>query len=485
MTHTQVTVSEEALRELVREALDGGHLGDLTMPEEEPPVNVNDVVDQSAAVTDPINPNFVPQTKPELDVALKQLTKDVPIDNVPKLYKAVLDVIETEDLENEEDEQMKKAAEGGTTQVEEMVRKAVRSVLDEAPLPPVRKIPFGVHGTEYMNSFQHAKDSLKDRFGKEEEPEVDAEEPEDAKPKKRGAYKATAIGNMEDVSGASFQDIAKELGFSVAGAKQAVDKALEKARFLATGIDSDDLEIMILQTMNEYIASLTKTGELSAADVQLMKDHPDIVRELDGFREFLATAIKRKRKDGQEVESPLGEHLKKVAEAMNYVGIKAKVVHKKKDLSEARHGKKVPFTATNLQLPGAGYLHLNNKDPEWSVLETEDGVEVARQAKRSSGRVFQQGTNPDYEGRESYQLQYKKGPDADWSNYDSQARKGQLLNSEFLQRLGTYFSKTTSEAADTKGRTVCGKVIMTKRGIRHMCALKPGHTGGCRVNSKN
>jgi len=439
MTH--VTVSEEALRELVREALDGGHLGDLTMPEEEMPVSVNPVVDQSAAVTDPINPNFVPQTKPELDVALKQLTKDVPIDNVPQFYKTVIDAIEASDLENEEDAQMKKAAEGGTTQVEEAVRNAVRNVLGEAELPPVRKIPFGVHGTEYMNSFRHAKDSLKSSFGSEEE-EIDEPETNDepVAPKKRGAYKSTAIGNMEDVSGASFQDIAKELGFSVAGAKQAVDKALEKARFLATEIDQDDLEIMILQTMNEYINSLNKTGELSAADVRLMKDHPEIVRELDGFREFLATAIKRKRKEGQQVEDPLGEskHLHTVAEAMNSVGIKARVVRKKK-LNEApkapRRGRSVPF--------GNTVLYVDNRDPAWVVLRTKDGVEIAQQAKRSSGRVFQQGTNPDYEGRESYELQFNRAPShdpeasPDWSTYDGQARRGEITSPTFLERIAS------------------------------------------------
>jgi hypothetical protein len=112
---------------------------------------------------------------------------------------------------------------------------------------------------------------------------------------------------MVDVGGASFEEIAKELDFSVAGAKQAVDKALEKAKWLAQDIAEDDLEIMVLTTMNDYVNMLAKSGELSAADVQLMKDHPDIVRELDGFREFLATAIKRMRKQGQKVEDPLGE----------------------------------------------------------------------------------------------------------------------------------------------------------------------------------
>ena len=274
----QVTVSEEALRELVKEALDGGHLGDMTVPEDDDPVNVNPVVDPSAAVTDPINPSFVPQTKPELDVAVKQLTKDVPIDSVPHFYKTLRAVLDAENAKNEEDEEMKKAAQGGTEQVEETVRKAVRRMLSE--INPGYRDPADV--------------------------EADEEEAE-ARPGRRGANKSTALGGMADVGGASFEEIAKELNFSVAGAKQAVDKAIEKMRFMMVDMDQDDMEILILQTMNEYIAMLTKTGELSAADVQLMKDHPDIVRELDGFREYLSNAIRRKRKEGQKVIDPLGE----------------------------------------------------------------------------------------------------------------------------------------------------------------------------------
>lgn len=336
----QVTVNEDALRDLVREALDGGHLGNLTMPEEEEPVNVNPVVDPSACVTDPINPNFVPQTKPELDIALKQLTKDVPVDNVPRFYRAVHAVLDSEKLDDKEDEEMKKAAQGGTTQVEEAVRLAIRKMLQEAELPPVKKIPMGVHGAEYMRRMEKTRTDLaKSLKSKQTDTELEPESPEDGplpdQAGKRKAYKATAVGGTADVGGASFQDIATELGLSVAGAKRAVDQALAKAQWMAQDIDPDDLEILVLQSMNKYIDMLQKTGELSAADVQLMKDHPDIVRDLDGFREFLDGELKGARKGGQKLYDPIGEskegkRLLKVAEALNSVGIKAKVVRKKR-----------------------------------------------------------------------------------------------------------------------------------------------------------
>jgi hypothetical protein len=110
---------------------------------------------------------------------------------------------------------------------------------------------------------------------------------------------------MTDVGGASFKDIAAEMGYaSESGAKQAVEKALEKARFVAT-TDPTEIEIVTLTAMNDYIETLRKSGELSAADVQLMKDHPAIVAELDGFREFLDRALKKAQKPGQQILNPV------------------------------------------------------------------------------------------------------------------------------------------------------------------------------------
>lgn len=103
---------------------------------------------------------------------------------------------------------------------------------------------------------------------------------------------------VTDVEGASFEEIASELGFAVSGAKQAVDKAMQKAQWLgAMGLERpDDVEIMVLTAMNDYIKYLSKSGELTPADIQLLKDHPDIVRTLDGFREFLDKYVRRERK---------------------------------------------------------------------------------------------------------------------------------------------------------------------------------------------
>lgn len=358
---TRLVVTEKALRELVREAMFNKEFSGWSA-NEEGPASVNSIVDPSAAVTDPVNPNFTPQTKTEFGVAVNQLVKSLPDTQMSNLFKTVKSAIDKEEENKDEENMEKKAAQGGTTQVEEAVRKAVRKILMEmnprwsrtlkeakpydwknappvtGPLPPVKKIPAGEHGGEYTRRFNKHHGDLKTMLGKDidaaaaaapEPEEVPSEENPDAvqtpgvdsvepsaersvepgaeEPAKRHAYKATAIGGMTDVGGASFEKIANELGFSVAGAKQAVDKALEKAQFLATQMDEDDREILVLTTMNDYIKYLTKSGELTSADVQLMKDHPDIVRELDGFREFLHNAIRRNRKVGQTLVDPLEE----------------------------------------------------------------------------------------------------------------------------------------------------------------------------------
>ena len=326
---TTVVVTDEAVRQMVREALDNKEFAGWSS-NEDGPVNVDSNVDPSAAVTDPVNPNFTPQTKTEFGIAVNQLVKNLPDTQMPSIYTTVKHALETDTEEEAEEDVTKKAAQGGTTQtdkkVEEAVRSVVRKILGEAPaqkkfgpvvgdLPPVKKIPAGEHGAEYTRRGEKYRGDLKKLLKKPIEEPVLADDTEeqgeqgeegDDEEKKRHAYKATAIGGMTDVGGASFDTIAKDLGFSVAGAKQAVDKALEKAKFLG-GMDDDDKEILVLSAMNDYIKYLTKSDELTAADVQLMKDHPDIVRELDGFREFLHNAIRRARKTDQKLEDPLGE----------------------------------------------------------------------------------------------------------------------------------------------------------------------------------
>lgn len=315
MATMHVNVDIDVLREFVRIAMaESTELGIIP---------VNDVVDQSAAVTDPGDENFKPTNRAELRVALHALCNSIDDDRVQDTYERIMKSLDTKD----EDDMAQKT----DTKTEAMIRRAVRKHLQEAfstkpktlgpvvgDLPPVTKVPPNVHGGEYARSIDKHTKKLKsimkantlDDFGGATE-DVEAETPEKRK-----------FSTVSDVEGASFQEIAQELGFSVAGAKQAVDKALAKAQWLGAMQEEDpeDLEIITLTSMNDYIKMLAGSGELTPADIQLMKDHPEIVRDLDGFREFLDRALRKARK-GSELESPLGES-KKVAKGSIIITLK-------------------------------------------------------------------------------------------------------------------------------------------------------------------
>lgn len=97
-------VSESALRDLVREALDTR--GPVNVLAPKGPVNVDPVVAIDAAVSDPVNPSFVPQDKKELQAALPGMVKGVDKSDVPEVYRAIKDAIasstESDDMKKEQ-----------------------------------------------------------------------------------------------------------------------------------------------------------------------------------------------------------------------------------------------------------------------------------------------------------------------------------------------------------------------------------------------
>lgn len=275
-TMRQVLITESALRGLLRELMNSFA-----------PVHANPVVDPSAAETDPTNQNFIPSNKLELLPALRALVEPVEDDKVPEIYVMVKDAFEAAE---EKEANMKKS------NVEETIRSMVRNIIsemNEADLPPVKKIPYGVHGAEYLRNLEKSKKGLQSKFAAMRDDE-DSEEMVRADEPASGRSRKNVM--MGDVEGASFKDIAKELGFAAeSGAKGAVERALAKAKFVGS-MDPDELEILVLKTMSDYIDALEATNELSAADVKLLKSHPDIVRELEGFREYLDDSIRKARK---------------------------------------------------------------------------------------------------------------------------------------------------------------------------------------------
>jgi hypothetical protein len=80
----KVVLTKGSLRNMVRETLFNKGMSGWSA-NEEGPVPVNPVTDPSAPVTDPINPNFTPQSNTEFGIAVNQLVKNLPDNQLPAL----------------------------------------------------------------------------------------------------------------------------------------------------------------------------------------------------------------------------------------------------------------------------------------------------------------------------------------------------------------------------------------------------------------
>jgi len=273
----KLTVKENDIRRAIRKVLEGAPGGGTFEPKGT--ISTNSQVDKTAVETDPSNVNYIPQDKTELSAAIKTVMRDVSDTDVPNVYKAIKDAttpaatekpdhnVHNDDVEGMH---MKKSEEEKKEQAESVVRKEVRKQLQEI-----------------FPQADYSYQSI-DYFG-----DSDDEEPEEPKKRKNS--------RMSDVDGATFEEIANELDFAVSGAKQAVEKALKKAQYVAL-MPKDDLEILTLHAAKDYIDYLQSSSELTQADVQLMYDHPRIVMELEGFRDFLDKYIRRHRKENDPEE---------------------------------------------------------------------------------------------------------------------------------------------------------------------------------------
>lgn len=278
----KLTVTESVLRSFLRNLMvESAPGGDVYEPKFDA-TKVSAQVDSTEPVTNPSDPDYVPQNQVELDVAIKNLVKRLPSEKIPSIYKAAKKAVDDENKETSDaDERF--VGDTKDTGDTEMDSKKVKKQVEAALRSEIRKMIKEIFpSADYSYS---GPDTYADAYSDEEEEELERE------PKRK-------FSTMSDVDGSTFEEIAAELGFSIAGAKQAVDKALTKARFVGSQVeeDPDDLELTVLIAMNDYVKMLEKSGELTQDDVQLMKDNPDIVRELDGFRDFLHKYIKRDMK---------------------------------------------------------------------------------------------------------------------------------------------------------------------------------------------
>jgi len=295
-------ISEPNLRTLVKSLLEDTTLGPAM-------VKVNPVVDPSAAITDPANPDYKPQSRQELQIAFNALIDDLTDDNIPDIYDSLKDV-----LSKREDEKGKEQMKKSNDKVEETIRLMIRKLLTESNVllkeyyeqdPITSKMVWKGKGpapkltastniqkldpsarSSVVGPQSPAGKSLKSTFKKMKDEEFD--EPLDSDKPEAGR---TRRNKMQD--GDKLKMLAKEFGFkNPNGVAQFITRTIERFRY--NWENYDDLNIAMLEIVKDYIDELATGGSLAPADVQLLQDHPEHVMDLDTFRVYAKKQLKQK-----------------------------------------------------------------------------------------------------------------------------------------------------------------------------------------------
>jgi hypothetical protein len=155
-------------------------------------------------------------------------------------------------------------------------------------LPPVKKIPPGVHGPEYLARREKIRKGSSNSNGT-----MYDTMPSYMRSRLYSTHGLGDIGHDESEEtgrvpdGSTLNDIAREMGISTTRAFQLVNQALGRAKKFASMSD-DNLDDFLDHAVDVYVDELTMSGEISVEEIEFMKNNPDAVKELDGFREFLA-----------------------------------------------------------------------------------------------------------------------------------------------------------------------------------------------------
>lgn len=278
-----IRVTKTALCEFIKEALNGQIEGGS----ETNPVKINNVVDQQAPITDPTDRDFIPQNQQELSSAISKLVKSIDDEDVSDVYN---DIVKSFDQQKEKVD-MKKTSVTETV-VRNHIKKLIREMFDD-------ELDNELSG-EDLTSLKKSK-----RAKREEEEDLD----DDKLSKKKKNL------SVADIEGGNLKDIAKEFGGSVAGAKRVTDVALDKAKGGFELLQTDGTEIierlkeedpeigeiidqfeaeygasklaaLLALAVDNYIDDISDTGEVTDADVELLRKNPTIVADLDNFREY-------------------------------------------------------------------------------------------------------------------------------------------------------------------------------------------------------
>jgi len=344
---SKAVVSESALRELLREALD--NTGAMSY-DAAPPVAPSAVVDRTSMELDfdPVEVKALPKKKDELLIMVRNLLDKVEDDQAPELYKAIKNLVGG-DKTGEKDYGKAQELPPNINPVDRseipMMKKnesklvdAIKNIVEEA-LSEALPFGFGKGKMKLGGQFEHPLDSEEGpeepdfrslggsvddefkadgtvNFNPDEDisdpeeleqvlarmtksawdPEDDADDDVPAPAEKGSPKKRVDLGTGYGVDGDTFEKIGEKMGYTPEAAKKAVSTAMERFKVLH-GMDPDDLEDLVLTGVDEYITVLSKTGELTDEDIKFLKQHPDHVSSSESFREFFSKYVKRAVRD--------------------------------------------------------------------------------------------------------------------------------------------------------------------------------------------
>lgn len=251
-------VSEQALREMVNQVLDGwpSLLWEMGGPNPNPPIKVNSVTDPNAAETDPRHQNYIPQDKVEFTVAIRRLLDSNPDADFKEIYRIVKS--ELEDCDEGSTIGENKMIANARILAEKVLRKKIRAILNEAS-PALA-----------------ANNDGDDNYT----------------PKRRR-------GSDDEQAKEIIKALKDEFGIDMKASQfQSFDKAT-KLRWFATAYVSEHDPRFLVRTVAEYIEALEEAADDSGLlDDELIAALKEMEQELlndpsisDGFSEYLQSEI--------------------------------------------------------------------------------------------------------------------------------------------------------------------------------------------------
>ena len=306
-------INESELRLLTKVLLENKFTGSQI-------IKVNPVVDQSAAITDPSNPDYKPNSKQELQVALTAMVNNSSDDKVSNIYDVLKQAFQSQ--EQEEDKEKERMTKNND-KIEESIRITIRRLLKNvdvqcikeyfsidpatgekvwkgagpapklATLASMKKLDPSARGRVVGPTAADVK-GLRNTLNKMKDAEfsaVDSSQPEDGRMRRN---------KMQE--GDKLLQLAKDFGFkNPNGVLQFINRVLEK--FKKRFENYDEVAIATLEIMKEYIdelsspyksASKTLDPLITPQDAEVLRQHPELIKDLETFKVYLNKKLRQR-----------------------------------------------------------------------------------------------------------------------------------------------------------------------------------------------